>query len=87
MADDLPLASKSNRKHETGKGQLQQCRDWDKLVAWGADVKRHACYAQVDEYRHATNQLERFGFCEEDSPYRPAMEAYFKVHGHKQMFD
>ncbi len=87
MAEDIPLASHLGGAHRTGQGQVQQCRDWDKLVAWANDPSRHACYASVDEYREAAHQIERFAFCQEHSPFRPAMESWFEKHGHKTLFE
>ena len=86
IADDTPLATKLGRSHETGQGQMQQCRDWDKLVSWANDPVRHACYGQVDEYADAKHNLERFQFCQDGSPFRATMEAYFEKHGHLDLF-
>ena len=86
MADDTPLATKLGHDHETGQGQIQQCRDWNALVSWAYDPMRHACYNQVDEYRDAKNNLERFQFCQDGSPFRTRKDAYFEKHGHQGLF-
>ncbi len=85
MADDTPLATHRGSEHRTGQGQFQQCRDWDRLVAWADDPVRHACYGQVNEYTDGTHNLERFQFCHDGSPFRASMEAYFAEHGHQEL--
>ena len=85
MADDTPLATKLGHDHETGQGQIQQCRDWNALVSWAYDPKRHACYGQVDEYRDAKHNLERFQFCQDGSPFRSRKDAYFEKYGHQAL--
>jgi len=72
--------------HHVGDGQVRQCRDWSKLVAWATRPDQHACY-RFDDYREATNTLELFAFCPEDSPYLPFMKAYFEYHGHKDAYE
>ncbi|PVH98099.1 hypothetical protein DM02DRAFT_683284 [Periconia macrospinosa] len=79
-ADDTPMPAKI--AHHIGDGQLRRCRDWDKLTTWATQIDRHACHS-FDDYREATNTLELFAFCPENSPYRPVMEAYFDYYGHK----
>ena len=86
MADDTPLASQIGHDHETGQGQIQQCRDWNALVSWAYDPERHACYNQVDEYRDAKHNLERFQFCQDSSPFRSRKDAYFEKYGHQGLF-
>ena len=85
VADDTPLATQLGRSHTTGEGQMQQCRDWDKLVSWANDPARHACYGQVNEYADAKHNIERFRFCQDGSPFRASMEAYFEKHGHQEL--
>lgn len=83
-ADDTPMPALT--AHHVGDGQLRQCRNWNKLRAWATRKDQHACHA-FNDYREATNTLELFAHCPEDSPYRPVMEAYFEYHGHKDPYE
>ncbi|KAI4614642.1 uncharacterized protein J4E87_009442 [Alternaria ethzedia] len=83
-ADDTPIPAPVT--HQSGEGQLRQCRDWDKLIAWATRPDQHACY-EFDDYREATNTLENFAFCPPGSPYREFQEAYFQYHGHKDAYE
>ncbi|KAF1946910.1 hypothetical protein EJ02DRAFT_499741 [Clathrospora elynae] len=83
-ADDTPMPAPI--AHQAGDGQIRQCRDWDKLVAWARRPDQHACY-DFDDYREATNTLELFAFCPPDSPYREFQQAYFEYHGHKDAYE
>ncbi|KAL6710960.1 hypothetical protein ACN47E_006835 [Coniothyrium glycines] len=83
-ADDTPMPAPVTRR--LGDGQVRQCRDWDKLIAWATRLDQHACY-DFDDYREATNTLELFAFCPPDSPYRAFQEAYFEYHGHKDPYE
>ncbi|RMZ73333.1 Thioesterase domain-containing [Pyrenophora seminiperda CCB06] len=84
IADDTPMPAPF--AHQTGDGQIRQCRDWNKLVAWATRPDRHACY-EFDDYRDATNTLENFAFCPPESPYRDFQQAYFDHHGHKDTYE
>jgi len=84
MADDTPMPAP--RQHQLGDGQVRQCRDWNKLLAWATRRDQHACY-NFDDYRESTNTLELFAFCPEDSPYRSFQQAYFELHGHKDPYE
>ncbi|KAF2443202.1 hypothetical protein P171DRAFT_57618 [Karstenula rhodostoma CBS 690.94] len=83
-ADDTPMPALV--AHHVGDGQLRKCRDWNKLTAWATRPDQQACH-DFDDYREATNTLEVFGHCPQDSPYRPVMEAYFEYHGHKDPYE
>ncbi|KAF1832568.1 hypothetical protein BDW02DRAFT_423229 [Decorospora gaudefroyi] len=83
-ADDTPMPAPA--EHHGGDGQIRQCRDWDKLIAWARRPDQHACY-EFDDYREATNTLENFAFCPPDSPYRDFQQAYFKYHGHRDAYE
>lgn len=83
-ADDTPMPATPER--HVGDGQVRQCRDWNKLVAWATRPDQHACY-KFDDYREATNTLELFAFCPQDSPYLPFVKAYFEYHGHKDIYE
>ncbi|KAF9734189.1 hypothetical protein PMIN01_07092 [Paraphaeosphaeria minitans] len=83
-ADDTPMPALV--AHHVGDGQLRRCRDWNKLTAWATRLDQHACH-DFDDYREATNTLEVFGNCPQDSPYRPVVEAYFEYHGHKDPYE
>ena len=83
-ADDTPMPAPV--AHHLGDGQVRQCRDWNKLIAWATRPDQHACY-DFDDYRESTNTLELFAFCPRDSPYRSFQEAYFEYHGHKDPYE
>ncbi|KAH6857238.1 hypothetical protein BKA58DRAFT_325394 [Alternaria rosae] len=83
-ADDTPIPAPVT--HHSGEGQLRQCRDWDKLIAWATRPDQHACY-EFDDYHEATNTLENFAFCPPGSPYREFQEAYFQYRGHKDAYE
>ena len=83
-ADDTPMPAPV--AHHVGDGQTRKCRDWGKLQAWATRLDQHACH-RFDDYREATNTLELFAHCPDDSPYRPVMEAYFEYHGHKDPYE
>ena len=63
VAGESPLATHLGRGHQTGHGQMQQCRDMDGLVSWANDPVQHACCRPVNEYADAKHNLERFYFC------------------------
>ena len=69
-----------------GDGQNWQCRSIDKLRSWVMHGERNACFKMVDEYRPEKHTLEKFGFCEESSPYYSRMTKYFRENGHQPMF-
>ena len=83
-ADDTPMPAAV--AHHVGDGQLRRCRDWSKLRAWASRPDQHACH-RFDDYREATNTLELFAHCPDDSPYRPVVEAYFGIHGHRDPYE
>lgn len=83
-ADDTPMPAEA--AHHVGDGQVRQCRDWNKLIAWARRPDQHACY-DFDDYREATNTLELFAFCPENSPYREFQQQYFERHGHKDPYE
>ncbi|CBX90688.1 hypothetical protein LEMA_P057220.1 [Plenodomus lingam JN3] len=83
-ADDTPMPAPI--AHQLGEGQIRQCRDWDKLLAWATRPDQHACY-NFDDYRESTNTLELFGFCPQNSPYQAFQQAYFEMHGHKDTYE
>lgn len=84
LADDTPMPA--SREHHVGDRQVRRCRNWGKMEAWATRLDQHACH-KFDDYREATNTLELFAFCPEDSPYRPIMKAYFDYHGHKDPYE
>lgn len=84
IADDTPMPAPV--AHHVGDGQIRKCRDWNKLKEWATRPDQNACH-EFDDYREATNTLELFAHCPDDSPYRPVMEAYFEYHGHKDPYE
>ena len=84
-ADDTPMPGHPD-KH-LGEGQIMQCRNWDKLVAWTQAPERQSCYKSIDDYREIKHTLERYAFCPEDSQYYEIQVDYFKRVGHKEVFD
>ena len=84
-ADDTPMPS-INQPHKTGDGQIMECRDWDKLVAWARRGDHHSCFEHINEYKDPVHKLEQFAFCPEGHPSREVMTAYFEKFGHKDAF-
>ncbi|PSN69515.1 hypothetical protein BS50DRAFT_550406 [Corynespora cassiicola Philippines] len=84
IADDTPMPAPV--AHHVGDGQVRKCRDWNKLVAWATHPDRNACHC-FDDYREATNTLELFAFCPDNSPYRDVMQKCFNYHGHKNAYE
>jgi hypothetical protein len=82
-ADDTPMPALAEH---IGEGQVRKCRNWDDMVTWATHPDRNACF-KIDDYRDATHTLEQFAFCPPDSPYRSTQEAYFELHGHKDMYE
>ena len=74
------------QRHKWGDGQVRKCKDWDALVRWTQDPKRHACFRMLSDYRRVPHSLEQFAYCLEDSPYADIMEAYFAEHGHRDPY-
>ena len=87
MAEDTSPGTHLGWDCQPGQGQVQQCRGWDKLVAWVNDPSRHACYASVDEYGDAAHEVECLAFCQNGSAFRLAMVSWVVEHGHKTMFE
>ena len=85
LADDTPMPT-SNAIHHIGNGQIRQCRNWDKLVAWTQEPERHGCYRMLDDYRKVPHTLEEFDFCNKDSQYYPVAKEYFEQYGHKNPY-
>lgn len=85
LADDTPMPT-VNALHQIGNGQVRQCRDLMKLVAWTQEPERHACYRMLDDYRRVPHSLEQFAYCAKDSRYFSVAEKYFKQHGHKDPY-
>ncbi|MCJ1383298.1 hypothetical protein MMC17_006411 [Xylographa soralifera] len=75
QADDTPRYTSDTVDHENGVGQQRQCRDWSKLTTW---AKSHnACYRYLNASADEDNEMERYKFCPEDSPYLPQVREYF----------
>ncbi|MCJ1271668.1 hypothetical protein MMC22_011573 [Lobaria immixta] len=85
-ADDTPMPT-SKIPHHVGDGQVLQCRDWNKLIAWAHDPERNACHRMLDDYRPISHSLERHAFCPKNSPYYSVQTAYFEKHGHKDPWE
>ena len=77
-ADDIPRYTTPDPSPETGRGQLRQCRNWDKLNDW---AKKHtACYRYIHEEEGVSYpEIQRFLWCPEGSPYRKEVDKYFVV--------
>ena len=59
----------------TGGGQDRQCKDWSQLEDW---AKEHtACWRYINDTDVNVNQLERFKFCPEGSPYAERVRQTF----------
>lgn len=85
LADDTPMPT-INAIHQIGNGQVRQCRDWNKLIAWTQEPERHACYKMLDDYRKVPHTLEQFDYCNVNSEYAPIVEEYFGKYGHKDPY-
>ena len=74
-ADDTPRYAVQQRETPTGGGQYRECKDWSQLEAW---VQEHtACWRYVNSTDPSTNQLERFKYCPEGSPFLEKAKAEF----------
>ena len=73
--------------HSLGHNQVLQCRDISELKAWAYEGDRNACFRMVDEYKPVKHSLEKYAFCDPNSPYYQTMHEYFAENGHKDMFD
>ncbi|KAK1139856.1 hypothetical protein N8T08_011101 [Aspergillus melleus] len=82
-ADDTPMPS-LELLNGSGEGQMMQCKDFDKIVAWTQAPERNACYKRLitSDYRPIVHSIERYAFCPADSPHFAAMSRYFEEHGH-----
>lgn len=85
LADDTPMPT-INKVHHIGNGQVRQCHDWNRLVAWTQEPERHACYHMLDDYRKVPHTLEQFDYCAEGSQYTVVAKQYFKQNGHKNPY-
>lgn len=73
---------------EIGDGQPRMCRSMNKLIAWGQEPERHACYHRwSDYYPRVTNIIEMYAFCEKGSNNEKVANAYFEGWGHKSPYD
>lgn len=84
IVDDTPMPAE--RLHHAENGQVRRCRNWEKMKIWATHPDQHACY-RFDDYRMATNTLELFAFCPENSPYRSIANSYFDNYGHKDPYE
>ncbi|KAH8703976.1 hypothetical protein BGW36DRAFT_313409 [Talaromyces proteolyticus] len=82
-ADDTPMIATHDG---AGSNQTMQCKDLSKLRAWVQAPAQHSCYRHLDNYVNLSHPDERYAFCPEDSPYYPAMQEWFKKHGHHDPF-
>ena len=63
------------RETPTGGGQVRQCRDWRELEDWARE--NTACWKYVNSTDPTMDQLERFKYCPNGSPYlEKAREKY-----------
>lgn len=69
-----------------GDGEVLQCRSMDQLRHWTKEGERNACFRMVDEFKPAAHTLEKYRYCDKDSPYYERMTRYFDEHGHKPLF-
>ena len=77
----------AGRKNEAlGDGEMLQCRSMDRLRQWTKEGDRNACFRMVDDFKPTAHTLEKYRYCEKDSPYYEKMTRYFDEHGHKPLF-
>ncbi|MCJ1456070.1 hypothetical protein MMC28_006427 [Mycoblastus sanguinarius] len=84
-ADDTPMPARYS-DDALGDQQVLQCRSMDRLREWSKRGDRNACFRMVDEFKPAAHTLEKYQYCEAQSPYYGAMREYFEAHGHKALF-
>lgn len=84
-ADDTPMPV-LRYGNKLGDQQVRTCRNWDKFVQWAAAPERSACHKTLDDYLISVNEIERWQYCSDDSPFKAAKERYFEKFGHKNVF-
>ncbi|KAH6676507.1 hypothetical protein B0J14DRAFT_690766 [Halenospora varia] len=86
--DDTSMPMTNFHNSEIGDGQPRMCRSMNKLIAWGQEPERHACYHRwSDYYPRVTNIIEMYVFCEKGSNNEKVANAYFERWGHKSPYD
>lgn len=76
LSDDglMHISPKSDSAHHgvghSGDGEVLECRDYNKLLAWARAPEQTACYSQLSDYTEVRHSLEQYSVCPEDSPYR-----------------
>lgn len=84
-ADDTPMPS-LELLNGSGEGQMMQCKDFGKLIAWTQAPERNACYKRLttSDYKPIVHSIERYAFCPAGSQHFAAMSRYFEGHGHHE---
>ena len=72
-ADDTPQPIDLNGTNVLGT--KHQCRDWSKYMDWTR--RFNACYSQITDGHQTFDQIERYKFCPEGSPYLSQVRKYF----------
>ncbi|KAE8350630.1 hypothetical protein BDV28DRAFT_35242 [Aspergillus coremiiformis] len=80
-ADDTPMPS-LEAVDGAGEGQIVQCKDFERLMAWTKHPDRNACYKRLNEDYPGLLSIERYAFCPPESEHFAAMSLYFEKHGH-----
>ncbi|PYH43483.1 uncharacterized protein BP01DRAFT_300688, partial [Aspergillus saccharolyticus JOP 1030-1] len=83
-ADDTPMPS-LQLVNGAGEGQIRQCKDFDKLVAWTKHPDRDACYKRLSDDRPPLRSIDRYAFCPADSEHLETMSRYFEKYGYPEM--
>ncbi|PYI24195.1 hypothetical protein BO99DRAFT_428464 [Aspergillus violaceofuscus CBS 115571] len=85
-ADDTPMPS-LQLVNGAGEGQIRQCKDFEKLVAWTKHPDRDACYRRLSDYRPPSRSIDRYAFCAPDSEYFATMTRYFEYYGYPEVVE
>ncbi|RAL08250.1 uncharacterized protein BO97DRAFT_461742 [Aspergillus homomorphus CBS 101889] len=85
-ADDTPMPS-LRLVNGAGEGQIRQCKDFEKLVAWTKHPDRDACYRRLSDSRPPLRSIDRYAFCGAQSQHFEAMNRYFEVFGFPEVAD
>lgn len=76
-ADDTPRYSTESKSPGSGMGQVRQCRSWDKLEEWARQY--NACFRYINQTSATLDEIQRFLYCPEGSPYRKEVAKVFGV--------
>ncbi|RAH67842.1 uncharacterized protein BO66DRAFT_328255, partial [Aspergillus aculeatinus CBS 121060] len=85
-ADDTPMPS-LQLVNGAGEGQIQQCKNFEKLVSWTKHPDRDACYRRLSDYRPPSRSIDRYAYCAPGSEHFATMTRYFEYYGWPQVVE